>query len=116
MKAENSESILQSTKKLLGIDESYTEFDTDIMIHINTVLANLVQMGVGQQDGFTIEDYTSIWSDFIGDSTKLQQVKTYVYVKVRLLFDPPSNSSMIEVLNKQAHELEVRLYTETGGY
>lgn len=116
MTAENNESILQSIKKLLSIDSSYTEFDTDIIIHINTILSNLIQMGVGPEEGFSIEDDSSKWSDFIGNYSKVQQVKTYVYVKVRLLFDPPSNASMIEVLNKQANELEVRLYTETGGY
>lgn len=112
----NNESILTSTKKLLGLDSTYTIFDPDIIIHINTVLANLVQMGIGPAEGLVIEDATSVWSDFIGDSKLIQQIKTYVFIKVRLIFDPPTNSALYTALENNAKELEVRMYTQLGGY
>ncbi len=110
------ESILISIKKLLGIDSNYNDFDTDIIIHINTILNNLVQMGVGPKNGFSIKDDTTKWVDFIGDDPRLEQVKTYVYLKVRLLFDPPANSALIDSINQSAKELEWRLYIQKGGY
>lgn len=103
------ESILTSIKKLLGIEEEYTQFDADIIMHINTVFLNLTQLGVGPSEGFLIEDDTAIWEDFIGDSSQLQAVKTYVYLKVKLLFDPPLSSSVIESMNRMIAELEWRL-------
>lgn len=103
------ESILTSIKKLLGIEEEYTQFDADIIMHINTVFLNLTQLGVGPDEGFFIEDDTAIWEDFIGDSSQLQAVKTYVYLKVKLLFDPPLSSSVIESMNRMVAELEWRL-------
>lgn len=112
----NDEQILASIKHLLLVDESYTVFDEDIRMHINTILSNLVQMGVGPINGFAVLDGTETWSDFVDDDTKLQQVKTYVYLKCRLLFDPPQSSALIESINRQAAELEWRLYTERGGY
>lgn len=105
-------SILTSIKKLLGIDESYTHFDTDIIIHINSVFLNLTQIGVGPKEGFLITDKQDLWEDFISESPKLQAVKSYMYLKVRLLFDPPQNSSMVEAMNRQASELEWRLNVE----
>lgn len=112
----NDESILNSVKKLLMLGEDYTLFDQDVILHINTVLANLTQMGVGVEDGISISDDTTKWSAFVGDAKNFQQIKTYVYLKVRMLFDPPTNSALISALNEQAKELEVRLYTENGGY
>lgn len=103
------ESILTSIKKLLGIEEEYTQFDADIIMHINTVFLNLTQLGVGPSEGFLIDDDTAIWEDFIGDSSQLQAVKTYVYLKVKLLFDPPLSSSVIESMNRMIAELEWRL-------
>ena len=103
------ESILTSIKKLLGIEEEYTQFDADIIMHINTVFLNLTQLGVGPDEGFFIEDDVAIWEDFIGDSSQLQAVKTYVYLKVKLLFDPPLSSSVIESMNRMVSELEWRL-------
>lgn len=103
------ESILTSIKKLLGIEEEYTQFDADIIMHINTVFLNLTQLGVGPSEGFLIEDDTAIWEDFIGDSSKLQAVKTYMYLKVKLLFDPPLSSSVTESMNRMIAELEWRL-------
>lgn len=103
------DSILTSIKKLLGIDEEYTQFDNDIIMHINTVFLNLTQLGVGPEEGFLIEDDAATWDDFIGDSNQLQAVKTYVYLKVKLLFDPPLSSSVIESINRIVSELEWRL-------
>lgn len=103
------ESILTSIKKLLGIDEEYTQFDSDIIMHINSVFLNLTQLGVGPSEGFLIEDDTATWDDFIGDSNQLQAVKSYVYLKVKLLFDPPLSSSVTESMNRMISELEWRL-------
>lgn len=103
------ESILTSIKKLLGIEEEYTQFDNDIIMHINSVLLNLTQLGVGPAEGFLIEDDTATWEDFIGDSNQLQAVKSYMYLKVKLLFDPPLSSSVIESMNRMIAELEWRL-------
>lgn len=103
------ESILTSIKKLLGIEDEYTQFDSDLIMHINTVFLNLTQLGVGPSEGFMIEDDAAIWEDFIGDSTQLQAVKTYVYLKVKLLFDPPLSSSVIDSINRMISELEWRL-------
>ena len=103
------ESILTSIKKLLGIDEDYTQFDSDIIMHINSVFLNLTQLGVGPSEGFQIEDDLDTWEDFIGDSNQLQAVKSYVYLKVKLLFDPPLSSSVIESMNRMITELEWRL-------
>lgn len=103
------DSILTSIKKLLGIDEEYIQFDNDIIMHINTVFLNLTQLGVGPEEGFLIEDDSATWDDFIGDSNQLQAVKTYVYLKVKLLFDPPLSSSVIESINRIISELEWRL-------
>lgn len=103
------DSILTSIKKLLGIDEEYTQFDDDIIMHINSVFLNLTQLGVGPTAGFFIEDDSAVWEDFINDDTQLQAVKTYIYLKVKLLFDPPLSSSVIESMNRQIAELEWRL-------
>ena len=102
-------SILTSIKKLLGIAEDYTEFDEDIITHINSVFLNLTQLGVGPEEGFMIEDDTAVWEDFIDDSIKLQAVKTYMYLKVKLLFDPPLSSSVTESFTRMIAELEWRL-------
>lgn len=103
------ESILTSIKKLLGITEDYTHFDADLIMHINSVFMILTQMGVGPPEGFSIEDDGAVWEDFITDSTKLQAVKSYVHLKVRLLFDPPTGSAVMESMNRLISELEWRL-------
>lgn len=103
------ESILTSIKKLLGIAEEYEHFDQDIVMHINTVFMILAQMGVGPENGFTIEDETSTWSDFTKDSIQIEAVKSYVYLKVRLMFDPPQSGTVTESINRTISELEWRL-------
>lgn len=102
-------SILTSIKKMLGVAEDYTEFDEDITTHINSVFLNLTQLGVGPEEGFMIEDDTAVWEDFIDDSIRLQAVKTYMYLKVKLLFDPPLSSSVTESFTRMIAELEWRL-------
>lgn len=103
------ESILTSIKKLLGIEEEYEHFDPDIVMHINTALFDLTQIGVGPEEGFRIEDETSVWTDFISDTIALESVKSYVYLKVKLLFDPPLNSTVTESTNRMLNELAVRI-------
>lgn len=103
------ESILTSIKKLLGITEAYEHFDPDIIMHINSVFMILTQMGVGPAEGFIIEDETSVWSDFMPDTIKLESVKSYMYLKVKLLFDPPTSGIVTEAMNRQISEYEWRL-------
>lgn len=104
------ESILTSIKKLLGIEADYEHFDADIIMHINSVFMILTQLGVGPSEGFIIEDDSATWSDFLSDTelVNLAAVKTFIHLKVRLMFDPPS-SSVAEQINKQLSELEWRL-------
>jgi hypothetical protein len=104
------ESILTSIKKMLGIAEEYTQFDEDIIIYINSVFTTLMQLGVGPSTGFYIENDTAEWTDFVPDLTKIQAVKTYVFLKVKLLFDPASiGSSTLASYERQIQELEWRL-------
>lgn len=104
------ESILTSIKKMLGITEDYTHFDDDLIMHINTALAILTQMGVGPAEGFSIEDDTAYWEDFISNKLYYEPVKTYVYLKVKLIFDPDRSSAVMESMNRMISELEWRLY------
>ena len=104
------ESILTSIKKLLGIDEDYKHFDQDLIMHINSVLMILTQLGVGPSTGFSIVDETATWKDFLGIDPRFESVKSYIYLKVRLLFDPPQSSALIESTNKLINELEWRLF------
>lgn len=104
------ESILTSIKKLLGIAESYKQFDTDIIIHINSALMVLNQLGVGPSQGFSIKDETNTWSEFIPeDRYDMESIKSYVYMKVKLLFDPPASSAAITSMEKLISEFEFRI-------
>lgn len=103
------ESILTSIKKLLGIGEEYEHFDTDLIMHINSVFSILTQLGVGPSEGFSISDDLAVWSDFIPEGQKLELVKSYMYLKVKLLFDPPSSSAVMESTNRMISEFEWRL-------
>ncbi len=107
------ESILASVKKMLGITGEYEHFDADIIMHINTVFSILTQIGMGPDDGFSIDDYSAVWSDFMDDDERLSMVKSYVYLKVRLLFDPPMSSSVADAINRQISELEWRLFVQS---
>ena len=103
------DSILTSIKKLLGITEEYEHFDQDIIIHIDTALMILTQLGVGPSEGFFIKDKYALWSDFIPDVKTLEAVKSYIYLKVRMLFDPPTSSSLMNAMEQNMKELEWRL-------
>lgn len=103
------DSILNSVKKLLGIAEEYDAFDIDIIMYINSVFNVLTQLGVGPTGGFSIHDSSSTWNDYFADSEPIEAVKTYVAMKVRLLFDPPANSTAMQALTNVISELEWRL-------
>lgn len=103
------DSILTSIKKLLGIPEDYTHFDVDIIMHINSVFFILMQLGVGPAKGFSIDGAETQWSEFLTDANQLESVKSYMYLKVRLLFDPPTSSAAIESMNRLISEYEWRL-------
>jgi len=103
------ESILTSVKRLLGIEEDYEAFDGELVLLINSTLSVLNQLGVGAE-GYTIKDKSETWKDFLGEDTPFEAVKSYVYMKVRLLFDPPQSSAHIESLNKLISEFEWRAY------
>ena len=107
--AEEELSILDSVKKVLGLAPDYTAFDTDLIIHINSVFATLHQLGVGPAKGFAIVDNKSKWQEFIQNRPELNSVKSYVYVKVRLLFDPPGTSFLLDTYKELAAEFEWRL-------
>lgn len=102
-------SILTSTKKILGIDAAYTVWDLDIITHINSAFSTLTQLGVGPADGFVIGDAEASWEDYIGDDVELNSVKTYIFLRVKLLFDPPPTSYAITAMEKQIEQLEWRL-------
>lgn len=106
-----SDSILTSTKKILGVDEAYTAFDVDIITHINTVFSTLAQIGIGPAAGYMILDAEPTWDDFLLGDERLNSVKTYMYLRVRMMFDPPTSSYLINALNEQVKELEWRLST-----
>lgn len=104
------ESILTSIKKMLGIAEAYEQFDSDLIIHINSVLAILTQIGVGSSAGFSITDKNDLWVDFVAADPKLDMIKTYVFYKVKLIFDPPLSSSAIDAMTRIISELEGRIF------
>lgn len=106
-----NESILTSIKKLLGIPEEYEAFDQDLIIHINTFLTRLYQVGVGVKN-FSIVDKTATWEEFLEDESKFQQAKTYVYIRVRLIFDPPQSGAANEALKETLRELEWLLFVD----
>lgn len=103
------QSILKSTKKILGVDASYSAFDLDIITHINTAFSTLNELGIGPELGFMIEDDEALWSDFLGDDPRFNAVKTYVFLRVRVLFDPPTTGYLVTAMKEQIQELEWRL-------
>lgn len=104
-------SILLSTKKALGLDQEYEAFDADIIMDINAALMVLQQLGVGPPEGMVVTSKDEKWSDFLADQTdkNLSAVQQYVYMSVRLAFDPPNNSSVMDSIRKRMDELEWRL-------
>ena len=106
------DSILTSIKKMLGITEEYEHFDADLIMYINSAFMILTQMGVGPSEGFRIEDKTSDWDEFVSPEDNLESVKTYVYMKVKLMFDPPTSSAVMESMKSMISEFEWRLNVE----
>ena len=104
-----SESILDSIKKLIGIEDTETYFDSDIVTGVNSAFSSLNQIGIGPDDGFSISDNTKVWNDYLTDVRTLELVKSYVHLKTKLLFDPPSSSSIVDIINKEISEFEWRI-------
>jgi len=104
-----TDSILESTKKVLNLAPDYTAFDQDIIMHINSVFSTLWQLGVGPELGFRIEDDIATWDAFLGDDPTLSHIKTYMYLRVRMLFDPPTTGYLVDAMEKQVKELEWRI-------
>lgn len=103
------DSILDSIKKILGMPPDYDAFDTDLVIHINSVFGILAQLGVGPVGGFSISDSTTLWKAYLGDSKDLEMVKSYIALKVRLVFDPPTIGAVMDAMKEQIREYEWRL-------
>ncbi len=110
------ESILTSIKKLLGITEDYTCFDPDIIMCINSAFATLTQLGAGPPEGFRITDKSTLWSDYLPDNPRLDFIKSYVHLKTKLLFDPPTASPLLDSINKMLAEFEYRIRTDIEDY
>lgn len=109
--------ILKTIKKMLGIAYDDTHFDLDLMIHINSAFSVLTQLGVGPDTGFSMRTGDETWSDFLGTATLLDMVISYTFLRVRALFDPPSNASLLEAFEKMIKEYEWRIevaVTESG--
>lgn len=102
-------SILTSVKKMLGIVEDNVDFDDEIILHINSVFPTLNQLGIGPANGFMIEDDTATWDQFLGNNLLLNDAKTFVFLRVKLLFDPAQTSYLIDALNKRADEIAWRM-------
>lgn len=107
------DSILTTIKKMLGPGSEHNHFDTEIIIHINSAFNTLNQLGLGPSEGFAIQDKTSEWTEFIPEDNKhFESVKSYVYLKVKLIFDPPTNSAVIDSMKEMIKEFEWRLNAE----
>ena len=108
----NLDSILITIKKLIGIDTECEDFDSDIIIYINSAIMTLRQIGIGPQSGFSIKDSTTTWGEYIADIDLYESVKTYIHLRVKTVFDPPTSSYVLEAMKEQIKELEWRLQTE----
>jgi hypothetical protein len=102
-------SILDSVKKALNVADGVSAFDEDIMMHINSTFSTLNQLGIGPEQGFMISDNTAVWSDFLASELRLNNVKSYMYLKVRLLFDPPTLGYVMDNMKDQVKEYEWRI-------
>jgi hypothetical protein len=110
-----ADSILDGIKRICSIDPSYTVFDDQIVMHVNSVFMVLNQLGIGPDSGFMIEDNSVTWDAFVGTDNNLNSVKTYMGLRVRMLFDPPQNSFVINAMNEQIQMFEWRLSTKREG-
>lgn len=110
-------SILTEIKKIVGLSSDYTPFDQDIILHINTVFSILNGLGVGPTSGFSIGDSTVTWDDYgaVSGDRNMNSVKTYMSLRVKMFFDPPQTSFVIEAMNKQIEELEWRISVNREG-
>lgn len=105
----DADSILKTIKQLLGPSGSYEAFDVDIMTHINSVFLDLQQLGVGPEEGFMITGDKETWLDFIPDTIVLSAVRSYMYLKVKLIFDPPTSSTVLESYKQMIDRMEWRI-------
>ena len=101
-------SILNSVKKQIGFDEDYNHFDEDLILLINSALSVMTQVGVGPSEGFRINDSSSDWEDFLDDDPRLDMVKEYVFLRAKVIFDPPQSGSVLEAYQNRIQELEWR--------
>ena len=104
-----NDSILVTIKKMLGLDDEYTPFDMDVIVHINAAFMTLCQMGIGPKEGFEVDDYDQTWSEFLTNEVMLGGVKTWVYLQVKMAFDPPSNSFLMDAMKTQSEQILWRL-------
>lgn len=104
------QSVLGTIKKLMGPSElcNYDGFDTDLIVHINSILMNLAQMGIGK-DGSAIKDSSSTWEDLVGDSKMLEGIKSYIYLKTKILFDPPASATILNAYQEEIKQFEWRM-------
>ena len=102
-------SILGTIRNMLGPTDDYTYFDSEIVVHINTFMLNLTQIGVGPKTGYSITGDEETWGDYLGDTIFYEPVKTYLYLKVKMIFDPPASSSVAEAMQRTCDEIEWRL-------
>lgn len=107
--------ILATIKKMLGLPEDYEAFDQDVLVLINSTFLTLKQLGVGPSNGFSITGYDETWQDFIDDRSLLEAVKNYMYLKVRIIFDPPSSSYVLDAYKNQISEFEWRMNVDADG-
>lgn len=103
------DSILNTIKKMIGLEPNYIQFDTDIIIMINSAIATLRQLGVGPAGGFKITGASETWASLVSDNAKLESAKTYIYLKVRKIFDPPASSALAQAIDQEIKEYEWRL-------
>lgn len=109
------ESILTNIKNLLGIEEEYEHFDKDLIILINSVFMILNQLGLGPKNGYSIVDKSNIWEEFVMSRTDLEGIRSYMYLKVKLMFDPPNTGYLVESMTKLCSEFEWRLNLQVEG-
>ena len=110
------ESILRTIKKMLGLDLDYDAFDTDIIVFINSAMMTLQQLGVGPKEGFVVTGLKEMWSDFIPSDTMMEGIKSYLFLCVKMVFDPPTSSFVMEAMKTQKEELEWRLREQAEFY
>lgn len=110
------DSILVTIKKMLGLEDEYTPFDTEVKVFLNSALMTLQQIGVGPKDGLTISGYSEKWGDLLPTGKMMEAAKTYLYLSVKMAFDPPGNSFLMDAMKEQKEELEWRLREQSEFY